>query len=438
MQTKVEVPVMKIIVVGAGLAGLVATRALQQFGHEITLIEASDGIGGRVRSDVVDGFTLDRGFQVLFDAYPAVQSWLSLPELELCAFDPGAVICRHGQTSVLTDPLRDLPASWAAIWSNAATPLDKFRLLLLSRSLTRWSIAQLQEGPDTSTLKYLRRQGFSERIIEWFFVPFYGGIFLDRSLATSAKCFLFDLKMLAEGRTVIPSRGMGAIPQQLAEGFVAAQTTLRCNTAVVGLVHEETRVVGVRLNDGQALLADAVVLAVPAPIAQQLAGLALPSEAKGTTTLYWEGDTALTANRKLWLNANDDAFVNNACQLSAIAPHYAPTGRHLLSASVLGVPEYSDAEFYAAAEADLQRMLDYDSSAQQALSRYRRLRIYRIPYAQFAQPPGIHSTLPANRTSQAGLYLAGEYTEASSIDAAMTSGEKVAKIVHHDLTTPNH
>ena len=105
---------------------------------------------------------------------------------------------------------------------------------------------------------------------------------------------------------------MGAIPQQLAEGFVAAQTTLRCNTAVVGLVHEETRVVGVRINDGQALIADAVVLAVPAPIAQQLAGLALPSDAKGTTTIYWEGDTALTTNRKLWLNANSDTFVN-AC-----------------------------------------------------------------------------------------------------------------------------
>jgi protoporphyrinogen oxidase len=105
---------------------------------------------------------------------------------------------------------------------------------------------------------------------------------------------------------------------------------------------------------------------------------------------------------------------------------------------VLGVPEYSDDEFYTAAEADLQRMLDYDPSAQQAFRQYRRLRIYRIPYAQFAQPPGIHSTLPANRTSHAGLYLAGEYTEASSIDAAMTSGEKVAKIVHHDLTTPNN
>jgi phytoene dehydrogenase-like protein len=361
-----------------------------------------------------------------------------LPALELCAFDPGAVICRHGQTSVLTDPLRDLPASWAAIWSNAATPFDKLRLLLLSRSLTRWSSAQLWDGPDISTLAYLRQRRFSARIIEWFFAPFYGGIFLDRSLSTSAKCFLFDLKMLAEGRTVIPSRGMGAIPQQLAEGFVAAQTTLRCNNAVVGLVHEETRVVGVRLNDGQALIADAVVLAVPAPIAQQLAGLALPSDAKGTTTLYWEGDTALTTNRKLWLNANSDTFVNNACQLSAIAPHYAPAGRHLLSASVLGVPEYSDDELYAAAEADIQRMLDYDPVAQQAFGQYRRLRIYRIPYAQFAQPPGIHPTLPANRTSQAGLYLAGEYTEASSIDAAMISGEKVAKIVHSDLTTPNH
>jgi protoporphyrinogen oxidase len=248
------------------------------------------------------------------------------------------VICRHGQTSVLTDPTALIcPAAGRRSGPNAATPLDKLRLLLLSRSLTRWSIAQLRQCADISTLKYLRRQGFSTRVIEWFFAPFYGGIFLDRSLATSAKCFLFDLKMLAEGRTVIPAKGMGVIAQQLASGLAPDQTTLRCNTPVVGLVHEDTRVVGVRLNDGQVLPADAVVLAVPAPIAQQLAGLALPSVAR-TTTLYWEGDTALTTNRKLWLNANRRCLCQQRLSAQRNRPHYAPAGRHLLSASVLGYP----------------------------------------------------------------------------------------------------
>jgi phytoene dehydrogenase-like protein len=415
---------MRVIIVGAGLAGLTVARALQSRGMAITLLESSDAVGGRVRSDIVDGCILDRGFQVLFDAYPAVQRWLSLTDLELHAFDPGAIICRAGQQSILTDPLRDWASAWPAFWSDAATTLDKLRVLQLSLSLRRQSIRQIRQGVDTTTRDYLQQYGFSPQTIERFFAPFYGGIFLNRGLSTSAKCFLFDFKMLADGRTVIPKQGMGAISVQLAAGL-NTDTQLRVNTPVAGLVREGDRVVGVRLRDDQVVLADAVVLAVSAPVAQQLSGLPIPTEGLDTVTVYWHGSVPLTQQKKIWLNANPDAFVNNAVQMTAVAPSYAPNGEHLLSATILGIPELSDDELYQRAERDLVHMLGEKAP----LDRYRRLRLYRIPFAQFRQPAGIHPLLPDNQTIQPGLFLAGEYTEASSINAAMISGEKAAKAV---------
>jgi phytoene dehydrogenase-like protein len=418
---------MRVAIVGAGLAGLTAARALQRHGVRVHLYEASDGVGGRVRTDVVDGFRLDRGFQVLFDAYPAVRRWLDLDQLQLAAFEPGAIIAHQGQQSMLTDPLRDWRHTWAALRSDAGSLIDKLRVLQLSVWCKQHTVAQIRAMTDESTLQYLQRIGMSARIIERFFQPFYGGIFLDRSLATSAKCFLFDFKMLSEGRTVVPALGMGAISQQLAAGL-HDDVELNLNSRVVGLVREDERVVGIRLASDEAVLADAVIMATASPDVQRITGLDMPTTGLGTVTLYWEGDAPLTPHRKIWLNTDSQGTINNAVQLSNIAPTYAPAGRHLMSATVLGVPDISDAELYAQAERDLVGM--FGAAAQH----YRRLRMYRIPFAQFVQPPGVHPQLPANRTAVAGLYVAGEFTEASSINAAMISGEKAARVVMRDLT----
>ena len=139
---------MHVVIVGAGVAGLTAARALQRQGIRISVYEASDGVGGRVRTDVVDGFRLDRGFQVLFDAYPAVQRWLDVGQLDLAAFDPGAVIVHDGRSSILTDPLRDWRNTWPALRSDAATLTDKLRVLLLSWQCRQRSIAQIRAGDE--------------------------------------------------------------------------------------------------------------------------------------------------------------------------------------------------------------------------------------------------------------------------------------------------
>jgi phytoene dehydrogenase-like protein len=418
------------IVVGAGVAGLVAARTLQRAGRQVTVFEAGDGPGGRVRSDAVDGYILDRGFQVLFSAYPAVQRQLDLEALQPQAFDPGALIVSHGRRHVLTDPLRDRDA--AALAGAVLTPLiplsDKLRTLALSLRLRGQSIEQILSGEDRSSLAELQALGFSRRTINRFFRPFYGGIFLDRSLATSAKCFRFNFKMLSDGDTIVPAHGMGAISTQLA-GELTARGALRLNRPVAALLRDGEQVIGVRLTDGSTQYADSVILATAAPVTAALSGLAVPPGALTSTCVWIAGDQPLFGGKKLLLHAAEDVLINSVAPLSAVAPSYAPPGRHLYAVALLGTAPADDAELTARVFAEL-RLLCADRSA--TLSQYRVLRIDRIAYAQFPQPPGLHPTLPDNRTAQRGLYLAGELTEASSINAAMISGELAAAAVLQD------
>jgi phytoene dehydrogenase-like protein len=426
---------MHVLIIGAGLAGLTCARELERYGVDITILEASDGVGGRVRSDVDDGYIFDRGFQVLFDAYPAAQRQLDLRALDLQPFDPGAIICVNRRRAVLTDSLRDrdLMASLDAALTTVVSPIDKVRTLQLALSLRSQTIDEILSGDDESSLAYLRRQGFSERIIDVFFRPFYGGIFLDRSLQTSAKCFKYDFKMLSEGQTVLPAAGMGRISEQLAQPL-SARSAVRLNAYVSDLIEDDERVHGARLVNGDIVRADAVVIATNAQEATRLSGLPTPDGLLQTVTLYFAGDQPIYRGKKILLNAARDAFVNNAQLLTNIAPTYAPPGKHLLSATVLGMPVMSDEDLFKRTLRDLHRMFAGDVQAQAALAQYQPLRLYRIAYAQFSQPPGVHPTLPDNRTEKRNLYFAAEFTEASSLNAAMISGEKCAACVIEDLT----
>ena len=406
---------MKVCIVGAGLAGLTCARHLQRAGAEVVVVESSDDVGGRVRSDIVDGFILDRGFQVLFDAYPAVKRNLDIAALDLRAFDPGAIICLGGRQSVLTDPLRD--KNWADIAGAAANlsiPIaDKLRTLQLSQSLSGiGSGFDPHEPDDQSTYEFLKAQGFHDTTIDVFFRPFYGGILLKRDLSTTAAAFRFYFRMLSTGQTAVPSAGMGAVTHQLAAPLWEMDS-ICLNAPVKSLVQSDGRTRGVILESGETIDADAVVLAVPAPVAAGLAGLPAPVGALGKATIYFAGDKALSGSKKLVLNADPDAFVNDAQQISNVAPGYAPTGRHLLGATVLGDPDLDDTQLCNAALEDLHKMYAGDREAIRALASYAPLKVYRIPYSQFPQPPGVYGTLPGVTTETPGLYVADEWTESS-------------------------
>ncbi len=429
---------MNILIVGGGLAGLTCARLLDRAGYDILLLEASDDIGGRVRSDYADGYIFDHGFQVLFNAYPAARRQLDLDALNLHYFDPGAIVCHRGQRAIITDPLRDRDTSAAlrSLVSSVMTPLDKLFMLLLFLRARSQSIERLLSGPDSATEQYLQREGFSRDAINNFFRPFFGGIFLDRSLHTSNRIFKYNFKMLSEGTACLPAAGMHAISRQIAAPL-QARGHIQTGTRVAALLHEGAHVVGVRLQDGSERRADAVVLATPAPEASRLSGLPLPQGCQQTITIYFSSLQCLYLGRKLLLNAAPDAFVNNAQLLTNVVPAYAPPGRHLLSVSILGNPALDDAELVLRALADLRVMFAGNAYAQRVLNTCEPLRLYRIPYAQFAQPPGSTENLPTNDSGRPGLYFAAEFTAASSLNAAISSGERCAALIMRHQGEPD-
>ena len=420
---------MKIVIVGAGLAGLVCGRTLQRAGHTVVVLEASDGVGGRVRSDKVKGFTLERGFQVLFTAYPAAKRQLDFKRLNLRYFDPGAIISKDGQRYVLSDPIRNPTALLPSALAPVITLQDKLKTGLLAVEMVRKSIRQVISGPDTTIEDYLHQWGFSNKYINNFIRPFFGGIYLEDTLKTSAKAFKFDFKMLSQGGTTLPVGGVSRIPEQLAEELFTRQA-IRLNTKVAELVRgEDGRYTGAKLESGETVNGDVVVIATPAPEAARLTGLPMPQGQTSTVNLYYYGPTALYTDKKLVLNANPQPFINNLIQVTNILPDHAPPGQHLLSCTVLGVPDDSDETLYQKGLDDLARIFKGDARAEAALRDYQPLAIYRIPYGQFAQPPGVHRTLPDNRSGRPGLFFAAEFTEASSQNAAMISGEKAARLI---------
>jgi phytoene dehydrogenase-like protein len=408
---------MRAIIVGAGLAGLTCAKVLSERGAHVTVFEASDGVGGRVRTDAVDGFLLDRGFQVYFTSYPVARRHLDHAKLDFRSFDPGAIVHREGKRTVLSDPVRDPKALVPSLLSGAATFPDKLRTAALAaRALSGTAAtASGEDGDaDTSTLEYLRASGLSERYIDSFYRPFYGGVFLSRSLYTSSRVFRFTFRMLATGKTVVPAKGMAEIPTQLASHLPTDSILL--DSPVEALLREGDRVAGVKVK-GREYEADAVVVATDAPAAGKLTGEAVPEGSVGEVCLYYE-TSGIGSGKKVVLNAEEDAFVNNAVEISAVSERYAPDGRHLLYAVTLGGFNLPDDELHRRAIGDLSRLYQEGD--------FRPLELRRIPYGQFAQPAGIHDSLPPNRTATPGLFLAGEYTEDSSINGSMLSGERAA------------
>lgn len=425
---------MRTLIIGAGVAGLVCARTLWRGGVDITVIEAGDGVGGRVRTDVVEGFRLDWGFQALFTAYPAARRQLDFERLNLRRYEPGAIICRGAARHILGDPLRDLSAALPSALTSIVSLRDKLLTVRLSADMKAKTIDQIMDAPDETTEDFLLRYGFSRRYVENFIRPFFGGgVFLDRSLTTSAKAFQFDWKMLAEGGTATPALGMGAISDQLAEELTAANR-LRLNTRAAELLFSAAGVCeGARTADGEIITADVTIVATPAPEARRLTGKATPTGQVGTICLYFAGDTPVYNGKKILLHANHAPFVNNAMQITNVAPEHAPAGKSLLSVSLAGLLDGlqsgNDDELFARTLADMRRMMTGDRAALTALETYRPLRLYRIPYAQFAQPPGIYERLPDNDSGIPGVVFAGEFTAASSLNAAMWSGEKAAGFV---------
>ena len=404
-----------VAIVGAGLAGLCCARELCARGIDAHVYEASDAVGGRVRTDEVDGFRLDRGFQVFLTAYPEAQRVLDYDALDLRAFDPGAQIWLGDGFDHIGDPLRRPSTLWPTLTAGVGGLADKVRVLGLRRAVTRPSLDALWRRPEITTEAALReRYGFSERMIDRFFRPFLGGVFLDRELTASSRSFEFYFRMFGRGDAAVPARGMQAIPEQIASLLPDGALHLNARVATA----EPTRIA---LAGGETIEARAVVVATEAPeAATLLPGFdALPS--RSTVCIYWAADDAPSRERLLMLDGTGSGPVNNVQVMSNVAREYAPDGAALISASVLGHPVQTDDALVAEARDQLRGWFGDTVDA------WRTLRVDRVLHAL----PDLRSLDPPERSVlwDNGVYVAGDHRSNASINGAMVSGRHAAEAV---------
>lgn len=420
----------RVGIVGGGLAGLVAARHLAADGFDVTLFEREERVGGRVRTLHTEGYTFDRGFQVLFTAYPAARRELDFDDLDLRTFDPGVVLCRSNHRSTLADPLRDPGALVETALNRDISVGDKLRLLDRRYELARKSPEEIFSGPDAPIDDHLVGRGFTQEFVDRFAAPLYGAITMDRSLSTSKRIFEFTFKMLASGDVAVPAEGMEAIPQQLLERAEDAGARVERSTPVTDLDRTGDEVSVALPRESETF--DAVVVAADPKNSRELTGVdAIPTEGRGCVTQFFSlPGTELSTGKRLLLNAagGDVAVPNHVAPMSAVAPEHAPDDELLLSATTLGRRDENDSDLASRTRETLVEWFPEYSLSDLSL-----VHTERHGFAQFAQPPGFHDDLPDVRAPEGRVYLAGDYTELSAIDGALQSGRKAAAAVKTDL-----
>jgi phytoene dehydrogenase-like protein len=398
------------IIIGAGLAGLTAALHLEKYNLRPLIIDKDERVGGRIKTDEIDGFLLDRGFQVILEDYPILQEYLNLKDLYLQSFEPGAILFNDTEKFKVRDVRRKPFSALAMAFSPVGTFMDKVRLGNMVTELQKQDVASLFTKPETTTLDYLQKRGFSKKIIERFFKPFFAGIYLENNLQTSSRMFEFVFKLFSEGNTCVPARGMEEIPKQLKAKL--KQTEFMFQTEVKAVEANK-----ITLSDGQILNSEQIVVSTPGLLTQERSDLNWQS----TSNFYFETDASVLNQALIALNFKQDALVNNFTVLTDTSKLYAPKGKHLVSVSLTSTPKESVEETSRKIKNELA--LSFGSDVQN----WRYLHHYNVDKA-LPVLSDLQHKMPFEETRIAeGLYLAGDYLLNASINGAMQSGESAAK-----------
>jgi phytoene dehydrogenase-like protein len=402
-----------VLVVGAGLAGLACARDLIDSGLTVRVLEASDAVGGRMRTDRVGGFTVDRGFQVFNTSYPQARRRLSVRDLRLRPFTPGVLVHTDEGRLRFADPTRTPRMAADLLPGRLAGPRDLLALGTLSARDMLAPARLLKRGQDRTTRTALAAAGFSEDFVERFFRPFLSGVFLEDELETSSRVFHLVWRSMLRGTLCLPAEGIGAVPRQLADALPSG--TVRLESPVDRLTDE-----GVRLSAGDEVPARAVVVATgPGPAAGLLPELDLPPY-RVVTTYYHVAErsplaepTLLTDTRRRFLNT---------CVLSEVVPGYAPPGSSLVATSVLG----GDDEGREAGVRDaLAEVYGTPTDGWELLT------VRTVPDALPAMPPP--QPLSRRALVAPGRYVCGDHRATGSVQGALASGARAAREVLRDL-----
>ena len=401
-----------IHIIGGGVSGLIAARVLEKKGFNPIILEASERVGGRIKTDIIEGYQLDHGFQVLLTAYPAVKKYLDYDALNLQFFLPGAYIFKANTQSIIGDPLRDVSLLISTLFSGIGSISDKFKILKLNHKIKKKSLTDIFSEKEQTTLSYLKEFGFSKDMLNDFFIPFFSGIFLENKLETSSRMFKFVYKMFGEGHAAIPKAGMEAIPKQLLNNLKT--TTFQYNTEVANVKDGQ-----ITLKNGSKLESDFTILTIPpdslvSNIKNQ------PTEWRSCVTLYFETTTRVINKPLIGLIAKPDTLVNNIVYNSSLASITRPA-HELLCVTVIDDQNLSDHKLVTAVEDELKVLCD--------ITIIRFIKQYRITKALPKLENLKYEMKPSEMQLSKSLFVAGDTQLNASFNAAMISGEQAALAV---------
>ena len=409
-----------VAIVGAGLAGLSCARHLQQSDLSFVVLEAGERIGGRVKTDLVDGFLLNHGFQVLQTAYPEPRRLLDFDRLELKSFAPGAIIRVEGRYHRISDPMRRFRDIGGTLTAPIGSCADRLRMIRIISRACRGNVSQLFQTPDMTTLEFLRSEGFSEKMIQRFFMPFFGGVCLDPAIRASSRVFNYVLRVFAGGDVALPAKGMGAIARQLSENLPADRIR---TGARVESIREKCAV----LTSGERIGCRTVVLATEGPETVRLLEKPAPIASRGELCLYFAAKDAPMDAPYLILNGEGTGRINSVTVPSIVAGSYAPKGQHLVSVVLIGDLTVDDGEAEPMVRKELMEWFGT------TVGDWRHLKTYRIAHALPAQPPPMPDPTAPPKPVKRGIQVCGEYGSVPGIQWAMLSGRHAAESVRRQL-----
>ena len=406
-------PRAEVVVVGAGLAGLAAARRLTGRGVEVTLIEASDAVGGRARTDRVDGLQLDRGFQLLNPAYPEAARVLDLTALDLQPFDAGVVVATGGRRNVLADPRR-APAHALSSLTAPGSLREKAAFALWAGRVGFGDPRRFTTAPDEPLAAALSRRGINGRLRSSVVEPFLAGVLAEDGQESSRRFVDLLVRSFVRGTPSLPAAGIQAMPDQLAAALPA------------GCIHVGVRVKTVRgtsvSTNAGVVSSSAVVVATDPRTAVRLAGLSTVVM-RGLTTFYHLADQPFTDSRMLHVDGDRRGPVINSAVVSNIAPSYAGGRGTLVASTVLGVR--ADPQTEQAVRAQLRLIYGYDPR------RWQLVAAYPVTGALPAMLPPLNLRQPVALGD--GVFVAGDHRDTASIQGALVSGRRAADAVLRHL-----
>ena len=404
-----------VVVIGAGVAGLSCARELCKLGRQVLVLEASNRVGGRIATERVDGYLLDRGFQVLQTGYPEIDSYLDLDGLELKAFPSGVVIRHGGDFHQIADPRKHPGSFLSTLSAPIGTIGDRFRMLKLVRLVTSRPMAEIFEDKEESALHFLQHYGFTEKFIHSFFVSFFAGATLERTLNASSHVLKYLVRVFALGKACLPAGGMGAIPLQLLNGL--PNETVRYNARVEG-VDGHT----ITLRGGEKVRADHIVLATEEPAVKKLLPNCNVRRSVSETCIYFSTDWKPPfANPFLVLNGGIDGPINNIAFPSMVAPRYAPPGKTLIAVVVLGEEWQQKSNLI---ELVLHQSREWFGDA---VDSWVHLKTYIIDHALPEQLMPVQNPYQPPDTQEDSMYICGEHQGVPGLLWALMSGRLAAE-----------